>query len=180
MYSNILAALSSTQIIKAERPVFEGSQDEKESAVVSREVLDEAIALAQGSGATLTLLHVLSEKEIQRGIQEFGNREAFDRECDRRVSALEDEVEKKGVDVINPDRAMAKIVSGDPGHVICDHAQRWKVDLIVVGRREKHFHLFHPGSVSKYVVEHAPCTTFVVNPQVASVSTEGSHPSLVL
>jgi len=178
MYTNILVALSSIKIARSEHNLFEMDRAERESFVISRNVLDEAIAFAKSSEATLTLLHVLPEREMQEGITEFGSREKFEQECQRRLKLLEDETTTKGIDVIIPDRVLFKLVSGNPGEVICEHARRWKNDLIVVGRREKLFHLLGPGSVSNYVIHHAPCTTFVVNPLV-SVNPEGTQPAMV-
>jgi len=167
MYTSILAALSSTQISQSEHTVFEMDQAEKEEFVISRNVLDEAISLAKSSGATLTLFHVLSEQEMQEGIKEFDGKEKFEQECLRRLNLLENEAESEGVDTVIHDQISFKLDSGKPGEMICEHARLWKNDLVIVGRREKHFHLFEPGSVSNYVIYHAPCTTFVVNPLVS-------------
>jgi nucleotide-binding universal stress UspA family protein len=51
---------------------------------------------------------------------------------------------------------------GEAGSLICEIAQRWAADLIVLGRRDnqgvKHVAL---GSVSNYVTHHAPCSVLV-------------------
>ncbi|AOY84069.1 universal stress protein [Moorena producens JHB] len=60
----------------------------------------------------------------------------------------------------------------DPSLGICDLAQKWGADLIVLGRRGlgglKEMVL---GSVSNYVVHHAPCSVLVVQ-GVATPSIE--------
>ena len=60
----------------------------------------------------------------------------------------------------------------DPSVGICDLAQKWGADLIVIGRRGlgglKEIVL---GSVSNYVVHHAPCSVLVVQ-GVATPSIE--------
>ncbi|NJN86403.1 MAG: universal stress protein [Leptolyngbyaceae cyanobacterium SL_7_1] len=178
MYTNILVALSSIQIALSDHNIFEPNQTERESFRVSREVLDEAIALAKPFKANLTLLHVLTEKEIQDGIRKFGSKEKFEQECQRRLKLLEDEVRGAGVEV-DFDQIFPKLVSGKPGEIICNHARLWKNDLIVVGRRERHFHLLGPGGVSGYVIYHAPCTTFVVNSKASSISPEGANSVVV-
>ncbi|MEL6786783.1 MAG: universal stress protein, partial [Cyanobacteria bacterium J06607_15] len=51
----------------------------------------------------------------------------------------------------------------NPGRTICDRAQTWSVDLILVGSRgltgAKEVML---GSVSNYVTHHAPCSVLIV------------------
>lgn len=55
--------------------------------------------------------------------------------------------------------------TGDPGNVLIEKANDWKADLIVVGTRNRsaigHFFL---GSVSKKVVNDAPCSVRVARP----------------
>ncbi|ACK73446.1 UspA domain protein [Gloeothece citriformis PCC 7424] len=52
---------------------------------------------------------------------------------------------------------------GDPGQKICELANNWGADLIIVGRRgRKGLSEFFLGSVSNYVIHHAPCSVLVV------------------
>ncbi|HEY9637269.1 MAG TPA: universal stress protein [Coleofasciculaceae cyanobacterium] len=52
---------------------------------------------------------------------------------------------------------------GDPGHEICKAAKEWHADLIVVGRRGlTGLTEAILGSVSNYVVHHAPCSVLVI------------------
>ncbi|WP_019505589.1 universal stress protein [Pleurocapsa sp. PCC 7319] len=52
---------------------------------------------------------------------------------------------------------------GNPGRTICDFAQTWSVETILVGSRgltgAKEMFL---GSVSNYVTHHAPCSVLIV------------------
>ena len=52
---------------------------------------------------------------------------------------------------------------GEAGHQLCDAAKDWGADLIVVGRRGR-TGLAEAllGSVSNYVVHHAPCSVLVI------------------
>ena len=54
-------------------------------------------------------------------------------------------------------------MDGDPGHCICESAENWGADLIVLGRRGRTgFTEALLGSVSNYVVHHASCSVFVI------------------
>ncbi|MEH2149795.1 universal stress protein [Nostoc sp.] len=56
--------------------------------------------------------------------------------------------------------------TGHPGTNICDLAQSWGADLIVLGRRGLNgFAELLAGSVSNHVVHHAPCSVLVVQGQ---------------
>jgi nucleotide-binding universal stress UspA family protein len=53
--------------------------------------------------------------------------------------------------------------SGSPGLWICETAQRWAADLIVIGHRENHgLRSVGNSSVTQYVLQHAPCSVLVV------------------
>jgi nucleotide-binding universal stress UspA family protein len=52
---------------------------------------------------------------------------------------------------------------GDPGRAICALAQTWGADLILMGRRGRSgLSEFVLGSVSNYVLHHAPCSILVL------------------
>ncbi|MEG4029056.1 MULTISPECIES: universal stress protein [unclassified Microcoleus] len=54
-------------------------------------------------------------------------------------------------------------MEGDPGHCICESAENWGADLIVLGRRGRTgFTEAFLGSVSNYVVHHASCSVLVI------------------
>lgn len=54
-------------------------------------------------------------------------------------------------------------MKGDPGHCICESAENWGADLIVLGRRGRTgFAEAFLGSVSNYVVHHASCSVLVI------------------
>jgi nucleotide-binding universal stress UspA family protein len=61
------------------------------------------------------------------------------------------------------DASEIAIEFGDPGRAICQQASAVNADVIVVGRREKHWlSRFFDPSVSEYVIRHAPCSVLVV------------------
>jgi nucleotide-binding universal stress UspA family protein len=52
---------------------------------------------------------------------------------------------------------------GDPGETICTIAQTWNANLIMMGRRGRSgLSEFFLGSVSNYVMHHAPCSVLIV------------------
>ncbi|MEG4441040.1 universal stress protein [Microcoleus sp. AT9_B5] len=54
-------------------------------------------------------------------------------------------------------------MDGDPGHCICESAENWGADLIVLGRRGRTgLAEAFLGSVSNYVVHHASCSVLVI------------------
>ncbi|NEQ43579.1 MAG: universal stress protein [Leptolyngbya sp. SIOISBB] len=64
--------------------------------------------------------------------------------------------------------------AGDPGRVICDMAASWQADIIIVGNRGRSgLSEFFLGSVSNYVMHHAPCSVLVVhNAEVEELASE--------
>lgn len=56
--------------------------------------------------------------------------------------------------------------SGSPGSMICEVALTWRADLIVIGRRGlSGVNEMLLGSVSNYVLHHAPCSVLTVQSQ---------------
>jgi nucleotide-binding universal stress UspA family protein len=139
-------------------------------------VMAEAMAMAQIGPAALKLLHVLFP--LQSGFPDpmymtldgaftTVNTEAF--------SAYVQEwkvLEQKNLDVLNNYVAQAREagipaeanqVIGEPNRQICEVAAEWNADLIVIGRRGRQgVGEFLLGSVSSYVMHHAPCAVLTV------------------
>lgn len=60
---------------------------------------------------------------------------------------------------------------GEAGNQLCEMARDWVADLIVVGRRGRTgLAEAFLGSVSNYVVHHAPCSVLVIQDVVASTN----------
>jgi nucleotide-binding universal stress UspA family protein len=131
----------------------------------SEKALDEAIRLAQLSGAKLRLVHVVDELSYVNGFESAMNyvneiiplmREAGEKLLAQdRKKALD-----KGVS------ADCVLVVGGPGR-ICDHvaeqARRAKADLIVVGSHGRRgIGRVLLGSDAEQIVRHAPVPVLVV------------------
>jgi nucleotide-binding universal stress UspA family protein len=147
-------------------------------ADTSREVFDHALALAQATGATLTLLHVLSPTESgypdlgtflqgichpdpnlrDQAMQQYAQQWQVFEQRDR--TALENLVQvaqAAGVTVAWSQPAT------QPGPAICAEAKTQKADLIVMGRHgHRSFNPLSLGSVSQYVLQHGPCAVLLV------------------
>jgi nucleotide-binding universal stress UspA family protein len=142
---------------------------------INEGIFEQAVALAAPSKASLMLLHVLSYEETDSPpptlsvspYAPFATAETWkfhQQEWER--------YEKQGLDLLESlsDKATAAGLQtevtqtfGSTGRVICDLARSWEAEVIVMGRRS-HSHLgeLFLGSVSSYVVHHAPCSVFIV------------------
>lgn len=59
--------------------------------------------------------------------------------------------------------ATSEVLQGEPGHLICDRASEWQVDLIVAGRQGySGLTELLLGSVSNHVLHHAPCSVLII------------------
>lgn len=149
-----------------------------DTSKVNKHVLSKAVELAKLTGAQLNVLHVLSPEE--EGCPDttgylrtyYTSSEASDK-AEAHSQQLWEDFSKKCLQMIQSQADEAKAAGvqaeccqfpGSPGLTICDVARNWGADLIVIGRRG---HLskveeFLLGSVSNYVLHHAPCTVMVV------------------
>lgn len=159
-------------------------------------VLEEAIDLAKGMGAELVLLHVLSPSEhifpssgifltdggyldvslYEAAIKSYEQTwQAYRKLYSDQLHALAKTAEAAQVKV--------EVVEalGQTGEMICEIARTRQVSLIMIGRRgltgAKEL-LW--GSVSNYVLHHAPCAVLVVqSPSVSGSATSAEHDAVV-
>ncbi|MCU0548593.1 MAG: universal stress protein [Leptolyngbya sp. Prado105] len=131
---------------------------------LSQIVFEQTLALAKENQADLLLLHVLEPfEDSYPGDPYMGISDSAKQAYLKHWK----EWEQTGIDRLKllEERATAAGVSteftqslGHPGKVICALAKTWNADLIVVGRRGfKGLQEFWIGSVSNYVLHHAPC-----------------------
>jgi nucleotide-binding universal stress UspA family protein len=79
------------------------------------------------------------------------------------VAQAKAEVHKSFPDLVARFGVTTKVVNGSPMHAIVEEAENWGADLIIMG---SHGYSFWQrsllGSVSDFVVHHAPCSVLVV------------------
>ena len=138
-----------------------------------KSIFDSAVSLAQTTGASLMLLHVVSSSEAGYPMLPTYTYYplADDREYDMYQKQLA-EYKQWGLDFLQSltQEATAKGVTtehtqltGNPGLMICELAGNWSADLIVVGSRGlKGLKEMFLGSVSNYVTHHAPCSVLIM------------------
>lgn len=151
---------------------------------VNQAVFDEALFLAKATQASLILLHVLSSEEENSPIMSHyptvSNSYHYTH-LSPQISRLANEnyhrqwqaFKAEGLDLLRSfaEKAIAagvttefSQISGHPSSSICDFAQTCHADVIILGRRGfsgiKELFL---GSVSNYVVHHAPCSVLLVS-----------------
>jgi len=115
-----------------------------------------AVDLAAKYGAELSVLAVARPPE-------FGN--------EVETEAVMENSKKHYRQVLKPLHSVAKeakcsahfeVVVGHPAEQIVRHAESWQADLIVVGHRgHTFFERWLIGSVTKHVINHAPCAVLV-------------------
>lgn len=146
---------------------------------MSQQVFEQALSLAQSTNAALMLQHVLCIDEWENlqlpayyapgylllddePRRETRNQQwqTYENECLEHLRSLAETAQAAGIS------AEFTLNSGRPGVVICKLAQNWNADLIVTGRRGRSgFSELVLGSVSNYILHHAPCSVLVVQNQ---------------
>ena len=148
-------------------------------SAMGKPVFDRALSLGESMGASFKQLHVLFVGEeadlelLAPSIWGYGSapdEPAFDIHH-KQLKAFE----MKGLELLRSHTEEARAadvrvesaqILGSPGRTICDTAQTWGADLIVIGSRG----LYGPselqlGNVSNYVTRHAPCSVLIVHSQ---------------
>ncbi|MEM6614450.1 MAG: universal stress protein [Cyanobacteria bacterium P01_C01_bin.72] len=147
----------------------------------SEKIFDTAVSLAQTTEATLMLLHILSEQDLDypilptyayyaalKGSDGGMLYQKFDEYERQEAELLRNLVRKAIAQGVNAEYTQ---LNGNPGWEICELADNWSADLIIVGSRGlqglKEMFL---GSVSNYVTHHAPCSVLIVRQPIDSKS----------
>ncbi|AFY55501.1 universal stress protein UspA-like protein [Rivularia sp. PCC 7116] len=151
---------------------------------MTQHIVDEAVSLAKATSANLMFLHVICpldepyfdplfmqptilyselHKETQKkNLKEW---EEFKQNKENWLLDLCESATSAGV------KAEYTLNIGDPSNRICDFAGSWNADVIVIGRRgHRGFTELFLGSVSNYVMHHAPCSVLTVQGPILSTS----------
>ncbi len=117
-------------------------------------VFEQALALAKKDSAILMIFNGIELAAKRTYLLEI---EEKTEEAKILVENYQQKAQDQGV------LAEATYQPGDAGKSICELAESWKADLIIVGRRGyKGLTAVLLGSVSNYVVYHAPCSVLVI------------------
>jgi nucleotide-binding universal stress UspA family protein len=147
-------------------------------------VFDEALTLVKAIGGSLMLLHVLSSEEKGSpniSMVGFGYYPTIAGELAELHQQQWAEYESQGMEMLRSYAAQASAADvtvelsqnlGRPGRTICAVAHTWGANLIVMGRRG-HSDLTELllGSVSNYVLHHAPCSVLAIQGAIPTDST---------
>lgn len=144
---------------------------------MSETVFAQALSIAEKDKSHLMLLHVLSPEEENSPLPippdltsiypAVGNDltleawreqwEEFEREGLARLRSHQEEATSRGINT------EIKQISGSSAKTICQFARDWQADLIAIGRRGRSgLSEIFLGSVSNYVLHHAPCSVLIV------------------
>lgn len=140
------------------------------------QVFEEAVALAKATNASLMLLHVLSPLEDGYPTPVYpGPDSLYPTLHDaalKNYTRQWESFERKGMELLRSRTEVATEAGvateftqniGDPGRTICKLAHTWNADLILLGRRGRSgLSEMLLGSVSNYVLHHAPCSVLTV------------------
>lgn len=150
---------------------------------MGKPVFDQALALAKSTQASVFLLHVMSPLDAGYAPPLYLDAGAVYPslyEESMKVQMQEwESLKQQGLEYLQACREQAMTAQvpvecrqaiGDPGRQICDVAVEWGANLIVVGRRG-HVGLgeFLLGSVSNYVMHHAPCSVLTVQGEASTM-----------
>jgi nucleotide-binding universal stress UspA family protein len=138
-------------------------------------VFDEAVSIARATHASLMLFHVLRPFDQGYPYPLYPNVDAYPGLYDEAIRLYSEQLrqfEHEGIVFL---RSLAQEaadlgiaveysqVSGDPGKLICETADRWEADAIIMGRRGRSgLSEILMGSVSSYVLHHAPCSVMII------------------
>lgn len=144
---------------------------------MGKQVFEHSLALAKATGASLMLLHVLSAEEegspYAPVLSNFDYYPGLGSQSFEYYQQQWDKFKNQGVQMLQAFCAEANTAGvnaeftqqlGSPGKLICQLAVQSNADLIVMGRRGRSgLKELFLGSVSNYVLHHAPCSVHVLH-----------------
>ncbi len=133
----------------------------------AQEAFDKAISVAKRNQARVVVAHIIENRLYGNMGYSLTNADLLQQETDRSKEMLatyKDYAHSKGYDNVE-----TVLAFGSPKVLIAEELpEKYKIDLIMVGQSglsavEK----LVMGSVSEYVIRHAPCDVLVIRPTVS-------------
>jgi nucleotide-binding universal stress UspA family protein len=151
---------------------------------ISQLVYEQAIVMATALKAELMFLHVLSEDDrAAPQLPQYPYLSYYPGISDKLIDLYREQwetLQARGLEMLRSQTARATAaglsaeytqVQGSPGRIICQLAESWGADLVVMGRRGRTgLSELLLGSVSNYVIHHVLCSTLVVQPSTPGIS----------
>lgn len=147
-------------------------------SVLEKLIVEQALSLAKATQAQLMFLNVLSpESEESPVLLGFSTLDVYAMTTEPMKNYLQqwEEYKKKCLEMLRSHTTEAIAAgmtadftqaTGHPGKIICNLAETWGADLVIMGRRgNTPLGELLLGSVSQYVIHHAPCSILLVHPQ---------------
>lgn len=162
----------------------------------SHQAFDTALSLAKVTGARLILLHILSSEDEEAPHRPtLLGKDFYPRGSSRSVVQIYEDLwaayEDRGLTLVQS-RATEAIAQGiatetiqrvgRPGPMICEFALEARADLIILGRQGEGATLndLLLGSVSNYVLHHAPCSVLVIpRKSIVGLEHEAEQPASI-
>ncbi|RMF22323.1 MAG: universal stress protein [Cyanobacteria bacterium J083] len=136
-------------------------------------VFQKALSIAKANNARLILLHVLWEEANRINIQSKFGQDSYSKFAPETKSPRQQNfLKNRGLNILRSlirEASAAGVkseftqITGDPSSTICEFAQSCQADLIVMGKQSYYdLEKIFLGSVSNYVLYHAPCSVLLV------------------
>jgi nucleotide-binding universal stress UspA family protein len=158
-------------------------------SAASSAIFQEALSLAKAIDAQLMLLHVLSPFDEAFPNPVFPGADStyptIHTEAIQHYLQEWETYEREGLDMLRTYATQASSVgvavdftqqTGNPSRVICQIARNWPADLILLGRRGyTGLSELLLGSVSNYIVHHAPCSVLTIQGRQVQHSADSTN-----
>jgi nucleotide-binding universal stress UspA family protein len=152
-------------------------------------VFAQALSFAEKFQAELLIFHCIQPQPVV--MPEIGALAAYGGMIDGTAIALQEEQFNRHLNNVThwlqtlADKAHGQGLTvtthqqvSEPSHAICAIAQQTQTDLIILGRRGlSGLGEIFLGSVSNYVLHHAPCSVLIVQPPPATAQPEAKTPT---
>lgn len=143
-----------------------------DNSPIAEQVADVAITLAKGLNGQLMFLQVLSQNSQDSPVSFAPYASSYSIDLIEKLQKDWKKYQQKSLETLQrcTDKAQEVGVNaelmqynGDPGPIICEVAQEWQAELIVMGRRgHSTASEILLGSVSNYVIHRSHCAVHIV------------------